>query len=36
MDNNAMVVLVIALISLQNVVTTPKEGRIALLPTFSG
>ncbi len=36
MDNNAAAVLAAVLTGLQNVVTAPREGRVAHLPTFSG
>jgi len=35
MNNNAAAVLAAALVSLQNVVTALRKGRITLLPTFS-
>ncbi len=35
MDNNVATVLVVVLTGLQNVVVTPREGRITSLPTFS-
>ncbi len=36
MNNNAVVVLVAALVSLQNMVAALKKGRITLLSIFSG
>jgi len=36
MDNNVVAVLTAVLVSLQNVVVAPKEGRIVILPMFSG
>jgi len=35
-NNNAIAILAVALVGLQNVVAASREGRVIILPTFGG